>query len=50
MAENLIETVEKDKAVLADPDASMEEKRYARMDLAVSRRLIAKGVNELTGA
>ena len=48
MSENLIDSVEKDMAVLADPNASMEEKRYAKTDLMLSRRLIAKGVTELS--
>jgi hypothetical protein len=33
MSENLIDSVEKDTAVLADPNAWMEEKRYAGEDL-----------------
>ncbi len=47
MSENLRETIEKNEAILADPNATMEERRFARMDLAVSRRLIAKGVELL---
>jgi len=47
MTENLRETIEKNEAILADPNATMEERRFARMDLAVSRRLIAKGVELL---
>ncbi|MDM7912767.1 MAG: hypothetical protein QUS09_06690 [Methanotrichaceae archaeon] len=47
MPENLRETVERDEAVLADPDASPEEKRTARVDLAISRRLLSKGVEAL---
>jgi len=48
MAENLSETIEKDQAILADPDASMEEKRTAHFDLIISRRLLSKGVEELS--
>ena len=33
MSENLIDSVEKDMAALADPNASREEKRYAGEDL-----------------
>lgn len=47
MTENLRETIEKDMAIMADPNATMEERRFARMDLAASRRLIAKGVELL---
>lgn len=48
MTENLRETIEKDQAILSDPDASMEEKRKAHFDLIISRRLLAKGVEELS--
>jgi len=45
--ENLRETVEKDTAILADPQASDVEKETAYFDRAISRRLIAKGIDEL---
>lgn len=48
MSEILRETIEKNEAILADPNATMEEKRYAKTDLMLSRRLIAKGVTELS--
>lgn len=47
MTENLRETIEKDQAILSDPKASPEEKRKAHFDLIISRRLLAKGVEEL---
>jgi len=47
MPENIRETIKKDETILANPKATMEEKRAARMDLAISRRLIAKGVELL---
>jgi hypothetical protein len=50
MVENLRETIEKDQAILSDPDASMEEKRKANFDLIISRRLLSKGVEVLEDA
>jgi len=50
MPENLRETIEKDQAILADPNASPEEKRKAHFDLIISRRLLAKGVEVLEDA
>jgi hypothetical protein len=47
MSENLIESVEKDMAIMADPNASPEEKRKAHWDLKISRRLLSKGVEVL---
>jgi hypothetical protein len=47
MPENLRETIEKDTAILADPNASLEEKRQAYFDRIISRRLLAKGVEIL---
>lgn len=47
MPENLRETIKKDEAIMADPKASLEEKRNARVDLAISRRMLAKGVEVL---
>ena len=47
MPENLLDTIEKDMATMADPDASPEEKRRAHLDFKISRRLLAKGVVEL---
>ena len=47
MSENLIDSVEKDMAIMADPDASPEEKRKAHWDLKISRRLLSKGVEVL---
>jgi len=47
MSENLRETITKDEAILADPNASPEEKRKAHFDLIISRRLLTKGVEEL---
>jgi hypothetical protein len=47
MKENLRETIQKDQAILADPNASQEEKRKAHFDLIISRRLLSKGVEEL---
>jgi len=47
MSEILRETIKKDEAILADPNTSTEEKRNARVDMAISRRLITKGVEEL---
>ena len=47
MPEILRDTIEKDAAILADPNASPEEKRKAHWDMKISRRLMAKGVEEL---
>ena len=47
MSENLRETIEKDQAILADPNAPPEEKQKAHWDLKMSRRLLAKGVEVL---
>lgn len=47
MPENLLDTIEKNMAIMADPNASPEEKRKAHLDLKISRRLLAKGVVEL---
>jgi L-alanine-DL-glutamate epimerase-like enolase superfamily enzyme len=47
MPENLRETIEKDMAIMADPNASPEEKRKAHWDLKISRRLLSKGVEVL---
>lgn len=47
MPENLLDTIEKDMATMADPNASPEEKRRAHFDFKISRRLLAKGVVEL---
>ena len=47
MTENLRDTIEKDRAILADPGASKEEKRKAHSDLVISKRLLGKGVEEL---
>ena len=47
MPENLLDTIEKDMATMADPNASPEEKRKAHFDFKISRRLLAKGVVEL---
>ena len=47
MPENLRDTIEKDMAIMADPNASPEEKRKAHFDFKISRRLLAKGVEEL---
>ena len=38
MTENFRETIEKDQAILSDPDASMDETRKAQFDLIVDRR------------
>jgi len=47
MAENLRETIGKDRTILADPKASPEEKRKAHFDLIISERLLSKGVEAL---
>jgi hypothetical protein len=47
MPEDLRETIKRDEAILADPNASPEEKRVARVDLAISKRLLSKGVEVL---
>ena len=47
MPENLRDTIEKDEAIMADPNASPEEKRKAHWDLKLSRRLLSKGVEVL---
>ena len=47
MTENLRETIQKDEAILADPNASPEVKQYAYIDRAVSRRLLSKGIEVL---
>lgn len=47
MPENLRDTIEKDMAIMADPNASPEQKRAAHWDMKISRRLLAKGVVEL---
>lgn len=47
MQENLRESIEKDEAIMADPKASPEEKRNAKADLMISRRLLSKGVEVL---
>jgi len=47
MPENLRETIERDQAVIADPNASLKEKQAAHMDLIISRRLLTKGVRIL---
>ncbi len=47
MPENLRDTIEKDMAIMADPDASPEQKRAAYWDMKISRRLLSKGVEEL---
>jgi hypothetical protein len=47
MPEILRETVEKDLAIMADPSVSTQERFRARVDLAISRRLISKGVEVL---
>jgi len=47
MSENLRETIEKNEAILADPNATPEEKRKAHWDLKISRRLLSKGVEVL---
>ncbi len=47
MPEILRETVEKDMAILADPNVSDTDRFRARIDLAISRRLLSKGVEIL---
>jgi len=47
MPEDLRETLRGMRPFLADPNASPEEKRTARVDLAISRRLLSKGVEVL---
>lgn len=47
MSENLRDTIEKNEAIMADPTASIKEKRKARIDMSISRRLLAKGVEVL---
>jgi hypothetical protein len=47
MPENLRETIEKAEAILADPNAPPEEKQYAYIDRAISRRLVNRGVDVL---
>jgi hypothetical protein len=47
MPENLRETITKDEAILADPNASIKEKQEAQMDAVISRRLLKKGVEVL---
>jgi hypothetical protein len=47
MPENLRETIEKDEAIMADPNASPEETRRAHWDLKISQRLLSKGVEVL---
>ncbi len=47
MPENLRDTIKRDEAILADPNASPEEKRRAYLDRAISRRLLSKGVEVL---
>ena len=47
MPENLRETIEKDQAILTDPNATLKEKRDAYFDRIISRRLLSKGVEEL---
>jgi len=47
MPENLRETIEKDQAILTDPNATLKEKRDAYFDRIISRRLLSQGVEEL---
>ena len=47
MPEILRGTIQKDRAIIDDPNASPEDKRNAQVDMAISRRLIAKGVEVL---
>ena len=47
MPENLREKIKRDEAILADPNASLDEKRTATVDMAIARRFIAKGVEKL---
>jgi hypothetical protein len=47
MPENLKEIIKRAEAILADPNASIEEKRNATVDMAIARRFIAKGIEEL---
>lgn len=47
MPENLRETIEKAKAIMNDPTATLEQKRAAHWDLKISRRFLSKGVEVL---
>ena len=47
MAEYLPDTVDKCLAILDDPYAMIDDKLAARINLAMSRRLISKGVKVL---
>jgi hypothetical protein len=47
MPEKLREKIKRNEAILADPNASLEEKRNATVDMAIARRFIAKGIEEL---
>ena len=47
MPEKLREKIKRNEAILADPNASLEEKRNATVDTAIARRFIAKGIEEL---
>lgn len=47
MPENLRESIQKDEATMADPNASPKEKREAHFDRIISRRLLSKGVEVL---
>jgi len=47
MTEILRDTIQKDEATLADPIASPEQKQYAYLDRAISRRLVSKGIETL---
>ena len=47
MPGNIREKIKRDEAILADPNASLEEKRNAVVDMAIARRFIAKGFEEL---
>ena len=50
MPEILRETIEKDMAILANPNVSDSDRLRARIDLAISRRLVVKGVEILEDA